>query len=149
MKDESIKLSYGKCDRKIKYIHEKDLVVIGRKILWHPSFFSACMEWRKSSRDSHPFCPQSNEPVNITGFHILKVPAFKVSLYGGNLFWWIAAHKYQVVRIMLSFKTEQIQIPDIAIKYHSAMRISIYRMRDVAYVIAIPLLKHTLRFNDD
>lgn len=32
-----------------------------------------------------PFCPQSNEPVNITGFHILKVPAFKVSLYGGNL----------------------------------------------------------------
>lgn len=60
-----------------------------------------------------PFCPQSNEPVNITGFHILKVPAFKVSLYGGNLFWWIAAHKYQVVRIMLSFKTEQIQIPDI------------------------------------
>ena len=32
-----------------------------------------------------PFCPQSNEPVNITGFHILKVPVFKVSLYGGNL----------------------------------------------------------------
>ncbi len=87
------------------------------------------------------FCPQSNEPVNITGFHILKVPAFKVSLYGGNLFGWIAAHKNQVVRIMLPFKTEQIQIPDILDKIpFPQCGFSFYRMRDIAYIILIPFL---------
>jgi hypothetical protein len=134
----------------LERVYKNYYYIIRGKFLWHPSFFMPVWNGESLAGIVMPFCPQSNEPVNITGFHILKVPAFKVSLYGGNLFWWIAAHKYQVVRIMLSFKTEQIQIPDILNKIpFPQCGFPFYRMRDVAYVIAIPLLKHTLRFNDD
>jgi len=36
----------------LERVYKNYYYIIRGKFLWHPSFF-ACMEWRKSSRDSH------------------------------------------------------------------------------------------------